>query len=363
MNYLDELINPVVINQRPYRNRPRLYTEHPRQQLYVQDANGFLVPATSSGAAVRRSNSQAGPKTAPIIINNTQRDDYSPERASRRRSYHDIYYSSDEYSDRAHSHERHRRSRSRGRHSSRHKPGSPSPSPVHDPETERRLQRLDELEQKEHEEASRQKFEEQRIIEEARKAKEAKELEAMKKLAIEEHNAKVLEEQMKQKQKEEEEEKAFNERMRLTLIKAGYSEDSIEKTLKGKKGEKGDKGQKIMDLTRPTYIKVHRKYLSPDTLDLYNLPWQWDDVSNARSPSEAQANVKKRDVNYIVIKRWIPEHEQDILFEHTQSLREGRRQTSALVEIKKEREKLLLVRKKSPGRRRSTSRGYVIARS
>lgn len=139
------------------------------------------------------------------------------------------------------------------------------------------MQRLEELEHKEQEEASRQRFEEQRIIEEARMAKKAKEVEAMKKLAIEEHNAKVLEEEIKKKKKKEDEDKAFQERMRETLTKAGYSEESIEKTLKGK-GEKGEK-KKIMDLTRPTYIKVHCRHLSPDTLDLYELPWEWDDVS------------------------------------------------------------------------------------
>lgn len=293
MEFTDGFYNnvPVILNQRPYRNRPRLASEHhPRQQLYYQDANGLLVPAITNGAAVRRSNSQAGPRTAPIVINNNpQWDDHSPERRSRRRSYQDQDYTSDEFDERAHSHERHRRSRSRGRHASRHrhehKHESPPPSPGHDPDLERRLQRLQELEHKEQEEAARQRFEEQRIVDEANRAKKAKELEAMKQLAIEQHNAKVLEEKMKKKQQQEDEDKAFNERMRSTLIKAGYSEESIEKTLKGKQ-EKGDKGKKIMDLTRPTYIKVHRKHLSPDTLDLYDLPWEWDDVSNARSQSE-----------------------------------------------------------------------------
>ncbi|CAF9934632.1 MAG: hypothetical protein HETSPECPRED_009301 [Heterodermia speciosa] len=170
---------------------------------------------------------------------------------------------------------------------------------------------------------------------------------------IEEHNAKVLEEQLKKKQREEEEEKAFNERMRSTLIKAGYSEDVIERT----------KDKKIMDLTRPTYIKVHRKHLSPDTLDYYDLPWEWYEVSKAQSNLETQAKIKKRDLNYIVIKRWIPEHDQNILFEHTRSLREGRRLTNAAVEIKKERDKIFLVRKKSPSRRESTSSGNPTIRA
>ena len=31
---------------------------------------------------------------------------------------------------------------------------------------------------------------------------------------------------------------------------------------------------KELELSRPTYIKVHRKHLSPDTLDAYDLPWE-----------------------------------------------------------------------------------------
>lgn len=36
---------------------------------------------------------------------------------------------------------------------------------------------------------------------------------------------------------------------------------------------------KELELVRPTYIRSHVKHLSPDTLDAYNLPWQWDQVS------------------------------------------------------------------------------------
>ena len=83
-----------------------------------------------------------------------------------------------------------------------------------------------------------------------------------------------------QNRDEEEADKAFEMRMRDTLLKAGYSEESIEKTLKGKinSADKSE-GRDIVDLTRPTYVKVHRKHLSPDTLDLYGLPWEWDRVS------------------------------------------------------------------------------------
>ena len=30
-----------------------------------------------------------------------------------------------------------------------------------------------------------------------------------------------------------------------------------------------------IEMSRPTYIKVHRKHLSPETLDAYKLPWEW----------------------------------------------------------------------------------------
>jgi hypothetical protein len=58
---------------------------------------------------------------------------------------------------------------------------------------------------------------------------------------------------------------------------------------------------------RPTYIKVHRKYLDPETLDEYGLPWMWD----------------PNDWHYLLIKRWISEDLQDALFEHTQKRKKG----------------------------------------
>lgn len=36
---------------------------------------------------------------------------------------------------------------------------------------------------------------------------------------------------------------------------------------------------KELELSRPTYLKCHRKHLSPDSVEAYNLPWQWDEAS------------------------------------------------------------------------------------
>lgn len=49
----------------------------------------------------------------------------------------------------------------------------------------------------------------------------------------------------------------------------------------------------------------------------------------------------------MIIKRYIPEHEQELLFEHTRKLRQDQLLTNASVELKKEGDKLFL-RKKEP---------------
>ncbi|KAL8757990.1 MAG: hypothetical protein Q9184_004061 [Pyrenodesmia sp. 2 TL-2023] len=85
--------------------------------------------------------------------------------------------------------------------------------------------------------------------------------------------------------------------------------------------------RKVVDVSRPTFIKVHRKHMSPDTLDAYDLPWEWDD----------------RDSNYLIIRRWISEPEQDRLFEHTRRLHEEGEMTNATIELRKEAGKLRLI--------------------
>ena len=66
--------------------------------------------------------------------------------------------------------------------------------------------------------------------------------------------------------------------------------------------------------------------------------------------------LNQRDSNYIIIKQWIPEGDQLLLFEHTKKLRERKRIADSTVELRRERDNLLLVRKKSPGRSRSRSK-------
>ncbi|KAK0278272.1 hypothetical protein LTR54_014666 [Friedmanniomyces endolithicus] len=55
---------------------------------------------------------------------------------------------------------------------------------------------------------------------------------------------------------------------------------------------------------RPTYAKVHRKYLSEETLKYYSLPYEID----------------RNDWDYIIIFREMDQHEMVVLFEHTRRL-------------------------------------------
>lgn len=52
------------------------------------------------------------------------------------------------------------------------------------------------------------------------------------------------------------------------------------------------------------WVKVHRKYMSPRLLNDRGLPWEWD----SSNP------------NYIIIKRWIPQNELDVLFDRSQDM-------------------------------------------
>lgn len=282
---------PVILNSnRPGRNRGRLNSEHPNHQtVYMQDEYGMLTPG---GPMPRhgRSASVSGPYAPPasVIVNNEVWQETSPQRGHHRRSSHghDHHYSDDEDWEGHRRQRRHSRGRgSRGR-------SSRTPSPYYDSETEERLRKLKKLEQKEEEEAAQERWEEEQILKAVRKEKKKKEEEEMKKRAVQEYELKKLEDEAKAKKKKDEEEDAFRQKAIETFSAAGYSKKSVigilEAAEKGKKVKGG--GKEVMDLTRPTYIKVHQKHLSPETLDAYNLPWEWHDVSLLPSRPPLQRN-------------------------------------------------------------------------
>ncbi|KEF53959.1 uncharacterized protein A1O9_09754 [Exophiala aquamarina CBS 119918] len=222
-------------------------------------------------------------------------------------------------------------------------------------EEERRiLERM----KKDHREEARKRWEYEEALEKDRKKKEreailleAKLEEERKKKEAEELRRKVLkdeeERQKKEKEKKKAEEEEFERKVKEKFMKAGYSPDYIEEVLHKKKEEKATLA---IDLHRPTYIKVNRKYLHPDTLDAYGLPWEWDG----------------RDEEYIIIKKYIDHSLQDELFEHTRKLKERKLITGPYVKetktittltpndtFVKKGDKMYVVREKSQTRSKS----------
>ena len=302
---------PVYINAgRPGRNRPRLGTDYDgRGQRYYRGPNGeYLVPA----GRPQRASSVSGMRPAQIVINN---DQFNEDGAARPRSH------------------------SRPR----------SPYYEEDYETRRKLERLMELERKEEEEKREKQLKEKMLLEQAKKEREEREREEeekeLKKKAVEEWQKEEREKKEKEKKEKEEADKEFEERTRQMLWRNGYSESQIERIMKKDKEKDKDKEKKgksveliegssnetrIIALNRPTYIRVRRKHLDPETLDRYQLPWEWDE----------------EDDDYIIIKKWVNERDQEILFEHTRNLREQKQLTYTTLELRKERDQMLLVRKK-----------------
>ena len=283
MEFQDGIPVPVILNSvRPGRQRPRLASEHVnRQPAYYQDANGMLIPASSMGAPLGRSTSQGHHRPASVVmINNSNYEDRSPsaspQRSSRHRHSHGHegrYDDSDSFDER----ERTSRHHSKHHHKRYEKSKSRSPSPYYDYEYEEKMKRLELYDRQAEEEEAKERFKEQQLIEKAKKEEKKKEEEKMKEKAVEEWKIKKLEKEAKERKEKEEADREFTERVKETFGKAGYSEESIEKILQN--GDKKELGQQIMDLKRPTYIKVRREHLSPETLDVYDLPWEYDRVS------------------------------------------------------------------------------------
>ncbi|KAK5168080.1 uncharacterized protein LTR77_006648 [Saxophila tyrrhenica] len=172
---------------------------------------------------------------------------------------------------------------------------------------------IDEYERRQREDEEDRKEEERRIREKIeREKKEAKERE-------EREWAEFLQKQKEKEAKEKAEKKAEEERvedeMRKRLSKHGYTYDQIERMIKDKKDEPTTSNMtttttmtRTYGSHRPTYAKIHRDFISIDTLTYYDIPYEYDSA----------------DRNYIIILREMDKYETEVLFEHTRRLRAGK---------------------------------------
>ncbi|KAI9819946.1 MAG: hypothetical protein M1827_006516 [Pycnora praestabilis] len=339
VEYFDPYDPLAVPHVRPGRYRQRMTSEsyNQGQNVYMTRSGHLMAPAGGYGGGMdsplHRTQSANGPRPEINIIN-TMREDYSPIGRGRRPVIDEDDY---EWDTRAHSpgYREHHRSHSRARASTY---GSREPSPHYEYwrqeqqlEQERKFKELEEFQKTKEEEARSKKIKEDLLLKQAleaeKKREEAEKEKKLKEKAIEEWKVKEQEKKAKEKEAKEKADKEYIERFSKDLAKLGIEQRQIDTIIRR------EKEPAVLDVGRKTtFIKVHRKHLSVETLDAYQLPWEWDVF----------------EPNYIIIKRWIPEHQQQMLFEHTRRLREERERDIMVIheQTKKEANKNTIVRKK-----------------
>ncbi|KAF2740009.1 hypothetical protein EJ04DRAFT_263446 [Polyplosphaeria fusca] len=240
-------------------------------------------------------------------------------------------------------------------------------------EKEARDQAVAEYRRKQMEADAKAKEERDRVIadfkrkefDDAQKAKKARE-DLLAQIAIEDQKRKEEEKRaydafvLKQKQKEQEEkekrekeEAALEEQMRKRLAVFGFQENQIQAMIKPEEQPKIQQGMtpnNPLRLTQqPTYVKVHKDHLSIETLNYYEIPYEYD----------------RSDPDFLIVMREMDQRETEILFEHTRRLR-SRGGSRLLIEERRDHGKpdYAWVRKKrsvsrSPSRRRSSPKRVV----
>ena len=123
------------------------------------------------------------------------------------------------------------------------------------------------------------------------------------------------EERAEETAQKEREEKELEESMRKRLKQFGFKEDQIN-AMTDPQQQKQKQPEEEASLTSsnpfrivspPTYPKISRKHLATETLEYYDIPYEYDAA----------------DPNYIIVLREMTHKETDILFEHTRRSRKG----------------------------------------
>ncbi|KAH8647271.1 hypothetical protein BX600DRAFT_532763 [Xylariales sp. PMI_506] len=111
-------------------------------------------------------------------------------------------------------------------------------------------------------------------------------------------------------------EKKYKNILIQQLLQSGFTNEDITRILDDQRLDDADveeKKEKDKDL-RPTWTRMARRHVSLETLRVYDVEYQLDD-----------------DPQFVLIKRWVPESEQDTLWRHTRMIREQRVSKQAAV--------------------------------
>jgi hypothetical protein len=138
---------------------------------------------------------------------------------------------------------------------------------------------------------------------------------------------------------DDEKEKEYKRRLEEDLRKSGMNDRQIAVVLKK---------DKAVDANTPTWTRMSRRHLSIETLNRLQIDYEFDKVSSLQRCVSIMSD-RKQDPDYVLIKRWVPEHEQEILWNHTKEIREKRKPVLLEIEEKKhhhDETEFAIVRKK-----------------
>ena len=362
--------------------QPVIYPEHrrPARPVYYHHGSSYLEPQYSSGNLHRSRSTghRQSPPPPPVIINkiyNEERyedeDDRSaylqlaprPRARSRSRSRAPSFTSSSRHSSRdEYELEKARKEYELEKTRKEYELEKTRKELEHfklkaDREDEaKRLKKELELERlrkerEEEEEKRRAKKEADEAVEKW-KRKEAERIQREKREeeeAIEKYKRKEAERVEKEKKEKEEREKEYQHRLEDDLRKAGMDDRQIAVVTKK---------EKAIDPNRPTFTRMSRRHLSIETLNAYKIDYEFDVVNSNSGKTGLRTRTNKvQDPNYVLIRRWVPEYEQDFLWNHTREIRERRQPVLVAIEGKKKHGdvEFEFVRKKEHKRKTSPS--------
>lgn len=306
--------------------QPVIYPEHrrPARPIYYQHGSSYLEPQYST-TGLHRSRStghRQSPPPQPVIINKIYNDErYEDEEDDRT-------YLALAPRPRARS-----RSRSRAPSFTSHDSSRHSSRDKYELEKTRKELEAFKMKAEREEEAKRLKkeLELERLRKEREEEEEKKRAKKEADEAVEKWKRKEAERIEKEKKEKEEREKEYQRRLEEDLRKAGMDDRQIAVVTKK---------EKAIDPNRPTFTRMSRKHLSIETLNAFKIDYEFD-----------------VDPNYVLIRRWVPEYEQDFLWNHTREIRERRQPVLVAIEGKKKHNdvEFEFVRKKEHKRKPSPS--------
>ncbi|KAL9598069.1 MAG: hypothetical protein Q9179_004046 [Wetmoreana sp. 5 TL-2023] len=254
------------------QGQPCHSSDRSAQTRYITDDNGMLRDVAGSDKVARS-------RPAQVVINNSQLDVHSPPHTSRSQrgsSYEDDSWDVRAYSprrcrDRVSGRSRHRskerngsrgHSHERGQHFYRHdKHMQRSTSPYGDPDIEKKMKKLAELERKEDEEAAYERVKQEMMIAEAKKAGTKKEKEEFRKGLLEQAEREEYDKELKMKmerKKVDEEDNDSLARLKGMYPAQGYSAGNISKS---KLETKTQSQQSPMSPATPVEVETENRHL------------------------------------------------------------------------------------------------------